>query len=205
MTTKIGLLGLQGAIEEHETMIKLASKKLGMSVKTQKVTLPSHLKTLAGIVMPGGESSAMVRQCKRTGLFDELRDAIEYGLPAFGTCAGAILLAKNVKKDAHSETIPGAFSMLDIDILRNGYGAQRESFSSLIKLSGFPRAFEGVFIRAPIITKVNNPAIKVHGEISGYPVFIEHSNFFATTFHPELTNDTRIHELFLKKLNKLLQ
>lgn len=197
MELKIGLLGLQGAIEEHEASLRDAANKLNLVVTISRVTLPEHLEELDGIVMPGGESTAMIKQGNRTGLLPKLKLLMDEDFPAFGTCAGAILLAKETRRNIDSPVIPGAFPYLEMQILRNGYGTQRDSFSTKFKIKDLDEDFEGVFIRAPIIENTES-GVEVLSKTRGHATFVRKGNIMATTFHPELTEDSRIHQEFLK-------
>lgn len=198
MVLKIGLLGLQGAIEEHEVAVMNAGRTLGLEVQVSRVTLPEQLEGLDGIILPGGESTAMIKQGTRSGLLPRLNSMLAQNFPAFGTCAGAILLSKKVRRTEDSPVTQGAFPFLDIEILRNGYGSQRDSFSTDLMIKGFEEPFEGVFIRAPIISEPGTS--EVLASTRGYPVFVRSGKIMVTTFHPELTEDTRIHSLFLKSI-----
>lgn len=150
----IGILSLQGAIEEHEKAIQAAAKKLQIDLQTKRVVLPEEIEDIDGLIMPGGESSAMILIGSKNGMLDAVRSRIKDGLPVFGTCAGAILLSNNVKRNERSESKEGAFPFLDIEIHRNGYGRQVDSFSTLMKIEGETEKFEGVFIRAPRINSI---------------------------------------------------
>ena len=195
----IGLLGLQGAIDEHDVAIKNAGISLGLKISTTRVTLPEHLEGLDGIILPGGESTAMIKQGTRSGLLQRLNEMLNQGFPAFGTCAGAILLSKRVRRNPESPLTEGAFPFLDIEILRNGYGTQKDSFSVSLEVKNFSKKFEGVFIRAPIISSYD-PTVEVLSEVRGNAVLVRSSKIMASTFHPELTSDTRIHQIFLESL-----
>ncbi|OLS24258.1 MAG: Glutamine amidotransferase subunit PdxT [Candidatus Heimdallarchaeota archaeon LC_2] len=194
---KIGILSLQGAIEEHERSIKNAADKLDIKIEIKRVIVPSEIDDIDGLVMPGGESSAMILIGSKNGMLDAVNSKIKEGLPVFGTCAGAILLSKIVRRDQNSDSKEGAFPFLNVEILRNGYGRQIDSFITMLDLQDEEEAFEGVFIRAPRIRKIGE---KVHSYVNlkNDPVFIREGNIIVTTFHPELTGDSRIHELFLK-------
>ncbi|MHA2248895.1 MAG: pyridoxal 5'-phosphate synthase glutaminase subunit PdxT [Candidatus Kariarchaeaceae archaeon] len=194
---KIGVLSLQGAIEEHELALTQASQKLDLNVKLSRVILPEEIEEIDGIVMPGGESSAMILMGKKNGMLNALTQKLSKSLPAFGTCAGAILLSKRVRRNKQSPMTEGAFPLLDIDIRRNGYGRQAESFSTPLKIQDSSNHFHGVFIRAPVIEKIESK-LEILSSFQNKPVLVKQDNLIACTFHPELTNDTRIHELFLK-------
>ena len=194
---KIGILSLQGAIEEHERSIQNAADNLEIKIEVKRVILPSEIEDIDGLVMPGGESSAMILIGSKNGMLNAVKSKIIEGLPVFGTCAGAILLSRIVKRNQNSDSTEGAFPYLDIEILRNGYGRQVDSFSTMLILNDEEEPFEGIFIRAPKIKIIGNKVIS-HSKLKNDPVFIQEGKIIATTFHPELTDDSRIHELFLK-------
>ncbi|RMG28066.1 MAG: pyridoxal 5'-phosphate synthase glutaminase subunit PdxT [Methanobacteriota archaeon] len=196
----IGLLGLQGAIEEHEATVKEAGKNLGINIEIRQVLLPEDLDGLDGIIMPGGESTAMIKQGSKSGLLPALRDLLANGFPAFGTCAGAILLAKRVKRNAESEIKEGAFPVLDMTILRNGYGRQKDSFSVPLHISKIETDLDAIFIRAPIIEEIGEE-LDVLASFDGHPVIVQKEKILASTFHPELSGNTGIHQYFLKMIS----
>lgn len=194
---KIGILSLQGAIEEHERSVQNAANKLNLEIEIKRVILPKEIEDIDGLVIPGGESGAMILIGSKNGMLNAVKSKIGEGLPVFGTCAGAILLSKSVKLTKDSESKQGAFPFLDIEIFRNGYGRQVNSFSTLMKVQNEEDPFEGIFIRAPKIDKIGDSVIP-HASLKDSPVYIQQGNIIATTFHPELTEDSRIHQLFLK-------
>lgn len=193
----IGILGIQGAIHEHETIVKNAAKNIAIDIDVRLVVLPEEISTVDGLILPGGESTAMILIGSKTGMLDAVLDRIKSGVPTFGTCAGAILLAKHVKRNKDSSEKPGAFPFLDIEILRNRYGRQKDSFSTELEIKEFDPRFKGIFIRAPVISKTSDK-VEILSQLDGNPILVKQNNVMASTFHPELTNDTRIHELFLK-------
>jgi 5'-phosphate synthase pdxT subunit len=195
----IGILSLQGAIEEHEKSIIKAAENLKIDLQTKRVILPDEIEDIDGLIMPGGESSAMILIGTKNGMLDAVRSKIKEGLPVFGTCAGAILLSTKVRRNDNSELTEGAFPFLNIELVRNGYGRQVDSFSTMVDLNKVENKFEGVFIRAPRIRSIGNEVNSL-AEIKGDPVYVQQDNILATTFHPELTNDTRIHEKFLQMI-----
>ena len=194
---KIGILSLQGAIEEHESSLQKAAEKMNIDIALSRVILPQEIENIDGIVMPGGESSAMILIGTRNGMLDALMKKLNNSLPAFGTCAGAILLTKKVRRTTSSSFMEGAFPLLNIEVLRNGYGRQAESFSTLLDIKIIENTFECIFIRAPVIQKINE-GVKALAYFRDDPVLIQQDNLLVSTFHPELTNDSRIHEMFLK-------
>ncbi len=185
---KIGVLGMQGDIEEHLDMMEK------LDGPTIRVKSSNHLNSIDGLIIPGGESTTMVKLLKKTGLFDELKQKIENGLPVYGTCAGMILLAKEIVSHPEQDSL----KVLDIAVNRNGYGRQVDSFEVDIPIPILgEKPFKAIFIRAPMITRVGKD-VDVLAKYDETPVMVRKGNIFASSFHPEITNDTRIHELFLK-------
>ncbi|MCY3410229.1 MAG: pyridoxal 5'-phosphate synthase glutaminase subunit PdxT [Candidatus Heimdallarchaeota archaeon] len=196
----IGILGIQGAIVEHEQALRRAAADLRMEIEILHIVLPEELDKIDGIVMPGGESTAMILIGRKNGMLQAVRSKLEGGLPAFGTCAGAILMAKSVRRNEESPESEGAFPFLDINILRNGYGRQKDSFSTHLLSEYFgEEPLPAVFIRAPIIKSVGDN-VETLLTFQNHPVLIKQGNILASTFHPELTNDSRIHKEFLKQI-----
>ena len=186
---RVGVLALQGAFREHLLMLG------SLGVDSRKVTRSEHLSGLDAIILPGGESTAMVRVAAGTDLFCRLRESIAAGLPVFGTCAGLILLADRLSDDSLGgyERLGG----LDITVARNAYGRQRESFTAALHIEGFERTFDGTFIRAPQILDIS-PTTEVLARCEGRPVLVRQGNVWAGSFHPELGGDLRLHAAFLQ-------
>ena len=186
---QIGILGFQGAIEEHEAV--LAS----LGVQTIRVKKPSDLSSIDGLIIPGGESTTMLKMLDFARLFDPLRTALSEGLPVMATCAGLILLAKETTHPAQK-----TLQQLDISIERNGYGPQYFSFCEEVCIESFEKTFRAVFIRAPIILSTG-PSVQVMArDHLGHPIFVQAKRQFGITFHPELSGDDRIHSLFLESI-----
>ncbi|HEY4741118.1 MAG: pyridoxal 5'-phosphate synthase glutaminase subunit PdxT [Candidatus Acidiferrales bacterium] len=183
---KIGILAIQGDYEAHGRMLE----RLG--VEPVYVRTPADLAGLRGLIIPGGESTTHMKILSEEGLLEALRKYSADGGAFFGTCAGAILLAREVHNPDQA-----SLGFLDISVLRNGYGRQLSSDVHLgsSKLKDAP--LEMVFIRAPIIASVG-PDVKVLAEDAGHPVLVEQGRILAATFHPELTDDSTIHEYFIK-------
>jgi 5'-phosphate synthase pdxT subunit len=183
---KIGVLAIQGDYEAHGRMLE----RLG--VEPVYVRTPADLAGLRGLIIPGGESTTHMKILSEEGLLEALRKYSAEGGAFFGTCAGAILLAREVHNPDQA-----SLGFLDISVLRNGYGRQLASDVHLgqSKLKDAP--LEMVFIRAPIIESVG-PGVKVLAEDAGHPVLVEQGRILAATFHPELTGDSTIHEYFIK-------
>jgi 5'-phosphate synthase pdxT subunit len=183
----VGVLALQGAFRAHE----LALARIG--VDTLQVRTPQHLAGVGAIVLPGGESTTMSKLLVTSGLLAPLRDALRTGLPAFGTCAGLIMLADSILDGRGDETPLGA---LDVSVRRNAYGRQRDSFERDIDVAGLDTPFRAVFIRAPRIERVG-AGVEVLATCDEVPVLVRSGDVWAASFHPELTDDARIHAAFV--------
>jgi 5'-phosphate synthase pdxT subunit len=184
---KVGVLALQGDFESHQK----ALERLGADVV--QVRTAEELSQVDGLVIPGGESTTMLRLLHTSGLFDHLKDFAQRK-PVFGTCAGSILLASEVHNPQQE-----SLGIIDIGVLRNGYGRQLDSCIAKIPTELGGGELEAVFIRAPIIQKVGE-GVKVLAKYKGDPVLLEQGRHLVSTFHPELTDDPRVHERFLSKL-----
>jgi 5'-phosphate synthase pdxT subunit len=190
--TTVGVLALQGDIIEHESTLRK------LRVETREVRLPEHLRGLDGLIIPGGESTTFCRLMGDFNLFEPLRAFVTGGVPVWGTCAGMIVLAK----DASDLDFP-TLEAIDISVLRNAYGRQVDSFEADLEVPALGKEpFHAVFIRAPVVEKVG-PGVEiiasVRDERSGEdsPVAVRQGTIVASSFHPELTNDTRFHTYFL--------
>jgi len=184
-TITIGVLGLQGSFARHIALLD----KLG--VKTIQIRYPSEIDNCDGLILPGGESTTISK------LLDEMkfRDRIQkYNRPMFGTCAGAILLSNN-SDDPRVQTL----YRVPINTQRNAYGRQVESFIASVDLSFDKKPFNAVFIRAPKLRQLGKE-VTVLGTINGEIVFVQYENILLSTFHPELTDDPRIHSYFIKQI-----
>jgi 5'-phosphate synthase pdxT subunit len=193
---RIGVLALQGAFREHLTVLR------SLGVETRKVTRAEHLTDLDAVVLPGGESTAMVRIADGTDLFPQLRRRIDEGLPVFGTCAGLILLADRLSDDSLGGY--GRLGGLDITVARNAYGRQRESFTAPLTVSGLDESFDGTFIRAPQILDIGSD-VEVLASHNGQPVLVRQGRMWGGSFHPELGGDPRLHAQFLLHLGAAVQ
>ena len=186
--TTIGVLALQGDFREHREVLER------LEVSVTEVRLPRDLAGLDGLILPGGESTTIVRLLGTSGLLDPLRSLARDGFPIWGTCAGMILLAKRL--DASG--IP-ALEAMDIAVRRNAFGRQVDSFEADLSMPilGAP-PFHAVFVRAPIIEQVG-PGVEVLARLAdGTPVAARQGRLLATAFHPELTSDLRLHRFFLQ-------
>jgi pyridoxal 5'-phosphate synthase pdxT subunit len=177
---RVGVLAVQGNFREHAAMLR----RLGAEVV--EVRKPEELDGLDGLVVPGGESTAIARLIDVYGLEGAIR---EFERPVFGTCAGLIMLDRE------------HLGLVDLMVRRNAYGRQVASFETDLALAGADEPLRGVFIRAPRVEAVG-PEVEVLAEHDGEPVLVRQGRFLAATFHPELTDDTRVHELFLEAVRE---
>ncbi len=183
----VGVLALQGDFREHREMLEA----LGHAVR--EVRKPSQLVELDALIIPGGESTTIARLILSNGFQQPLRDFCASGRPTWGTCAGAILLAKTVDNLDR----PGIETM-DISVRRNAFGRQVDSFEAELNVEGLTGGpFHAVFIRAPLIEEVHAPARAICTLEDGTIVAARQGNMLATSFHPEITGDARLHEFFL--------
>lgn len=185
---RVGVLALQGAFREHI----LDLEALGASAVA--VRLPDQLVGLSGLVIPGGESTAIAKLMVTYGFYEPIRTLHAEGMAVWGTCAGAILMAKQIA-DARPDQEP--LGLMDCVIRRNAYGRQVDSFEAELDFAGLDAPFPGVFIRAPQIEQVTEH-VEVLAAYRGQPVAVRQGDLLATTFHPELTGDPRVHRYFLE-------
>lgn len=187
-TPLIGVLALQGAVAEHERALQAAG------AQTRKVRRPAELADLDGLVVPGGESTAMARLAAPIGMMSAVRKRHDEGMALFGTCAGLILMAETVT-DADALEGFDRIGGLDATVRRNAYGSQLNSFEDLLEVGGLDSPLPAVFIRAPLIESTGG-GVEVLAEARGHPVAVRQGRAMAASFHPELTADTRLHQLF---------
>jgi pyridoxal 5'-phosphate synthase pdxT subunit len=185
LSMKIGILAVQGDFAAHAAMLA------GMDIETVEVRTPADLESCDGLILPGGESTTQLQFLQEEGLYDAIKQFAAAHKAIFGTCAGAILLATEVKNPRQE-----SLGLLDMTVLRNGYGRQVHSdvVRGPSKLKSEP--MEMVFIRGPIFERVG-PGIEVLSEYAGKPALVQKDQILAAAFHPELTNDTTVHQRFL--------
>ena len=191
MSRRVGVLALQGAFASHRDALDACG------VDSILVRHPDDLLGLDGLVIPGGESTTISNLLVSSGLLDPIRSAIDSGLPVFGTCAGMILMASKIV-DGRDDQIH--FDLLPMSVRRNAYGRQIDSFETDLDVAGFDVPFHAVFIRAPMIVEVDDQ-VEVLATYGERPVLVRLNNRFASSFHPELTDDIRIHRLFVESLS----
>lgn len=187
----IGILAVQGGVREHQRTLD------ELNIEHRVVRRVEHLEGLNGLILPGGESTTMSKLLELGGLLEPLRSALAQGLPAYGTCAGMILLASqvlNTRPDAHW------LGAIDMDVRRNAFGRQVDSFEADLDFAGVEGTVPAVFIRAPWVERVGDDVAVLSrvpsGEHAGAIVGVQQGNVMATSFHPEVSGDTRVHAYF---------
>ena len=184
---KVGVLALQGAFARHSEVLT------GLGVVPLEVRTPGDLDAVDAMVVPGGESTTMSMLLDSSGLRPSLAERLADGLPVLGTCAGMILLAVRVTDGRDDQR---SFGAIDIDVRRNGYGRQVDSFEDQLSVTGLDGPFHGVFIRAPVVERIGSD-VEVLATVDGVPVLCREGAVLVSSFHPEMSGDGRIHERFL--------
>ncbi|SHH39245.1 pyridoxal 5'-phosphate synthase glutaminase subunit PdxT [Thermosipho atlanticus] len=185
---KIGVSGIQGDFREHKAVLER------MGIEALVVKKPEELDLVDGLIIPGGESTTMIRIMKMIGFYEVLKNKIENNFPVFGTCAGMIVLSKevvNFKQDS--------LKAIDIKVERNAYGRQVDSFETDVYIKDFDKPFRAIFIRAPKVIEYGKD-VEVLSEYDSSPILLRQGNILVASFHPELTVDTRIHEYFVEMI-----
>ena len=183
---KIGILAVQGDFAAHAAMLA------GMGIETVEVRTPENLAGCDGLILPGGESTTQLQFLQEEGLYEAIKQFAAEDKAIFGTCAGAILLATEVKNPRQE-----SLALLDMTVLRNAYGRQVHSDVVSAPSTLKPEPMEMVFIRGPIFERVG-PGIEVLAEYAGRPALVQKDHILAAAFHPELTDDTTVHQRFLE-------
>jgi 5'-phosphate synthase pdxT subunit len=184
---KIGVLALQGDVREHVRALEAAGAT-GMPVKR-----PDQLAGVDGLILPGGESTTIGKLLDRFDLLDPVKERARSGMPLWGTCAGLILMARTV---TGREDAPHRLGVLDVCVRRNAYGRQTESFETDLDVAGLDEPFRAVFIRAPVIEDAGE-SVEVLARFNDKPVLVRSGSMLASSFHPEMTGDCRVHEMFV--------
>ena len=195
---KAGVISVQGAVPEHVKALEQAMSGLGISGTVVNVRRPAELEEVSCLVIPGGESTTISKLLRRFDLHDRLVRIAADGVPVMGTCAGCVLLAK--EGDAEVEkTGTKLLGLMDMGVDRNAFGRQRESFEAPLDIEGLEAPFPGVFIRGPVIRRIWGDCrpLSIYG---GKVVMARQGNMLALSFHPELSGDSRIHEMLLKMI-----
>ena len=189
---KVGVLALQGDVREHARAIEAAG---GTPVQIKR---PSEIGDVDALILPGGESTTIGKLLDRFALLEPLRTRVGEGLPVYGTCAGMILLADEV---SGRDPAPHRIGGLDISVERNAYGRQVDSFEADLDVAGIEGPFRAVFIRAPAVTRVGDD-VEVLATVDDRPVLVRQGHLLASSFHPEMTGDHRIHGMFLDQISE---
>lgn len=184
---RVGVLALQGAFIEHFDFLKNLD-----FIEPYLVKKKEDLNNVDGLIIPGGESTTIGKLLERYEMKDYLKEKIKSGFPVFGTCAGLILLSKKIEQNYDQPLL----EVLDIVIKRNAFGSQRESMEIDLEVKGLDKPFRAVFIRAPVVSKVGN-GVEVLSSVDEGPVLVKEGNILGSSFHPELTDDIRIHKMFI--------
>ena len=197
MSLTIGVLSIQGDVQENLLSAKAAIDELGIDGKVIDVRKPEGISQLDGLIIPGGESTTIGQLSLVNGSLKEIKQKVESGMPVLGICAGMVLLANNASDKVIGKIEQPLFDFLDIDLERNSFGRQRESFEANISMDSIGISnFNGVFIRAPTITTASND-IEVLAKLDEKIIAIKKGNIIGTSFHPELTEDLAIHKYFV--------
>ena len=188
---KVGVLALQGDVREHIQSL------LACDVEAVAVRRAEEIESIDALVLPGGESTTIAQLAEVFGIFDLIKNKIKNGMPVYGSCAGMILLAEEI---LDAKVGQKSFGGLDITVRRNAFGRQVDSFESDIEFNdGFEQLIRAVFIRAPWVEKVSNE-VQVLASVDAHPVAVRTKTALATSFHPELTGDLRIHRYFIEQV-----
>jgi 5'-phosphate synthase pdxT subunit len=198
MTTRIGIIAIQGDVEEHVRAMQEALAERGEKGEVVKIKHRGIVKSCDAIIIPGGESTTIGRLMEREGILLEIKEAAGEEKLILGTCAGMVLLAEEGDEEV-AKTGQPLLGLMDAKVKRNAFGRQRESFEVLLKMSLFEEPFHAVFIRAPAITQAAEN-VEVLATFNDRVVAAKQRNIIALSFHPELTEDRRIHHYFLENL-----
>ncbi len=186
---KAGVIAVQGDVSEHATAIRRAAEAEGTSAKVHRIRESGIVPDCDVLLMPGGESTTISRLLAREGIDEEIREHVRSGKPVLATCAGLIVAARDAK-DPRVSTL----DVLDVTVDRNAFGRQKDSFEAPLDIAGLEDPFHAVFIRAPLIDEVGEN-VRVIAEWDGNPVAVQQGPVLGTSFHPELTADSRLHEM----------
>jgi 5'-phosphate synthase pdxT subunit len=190
----IGIIGIQGSISEHINAMSRALKETKIPGNVFVIKKKEDISELDALLIPGGESTTISKELYRSGLYDEILKRVKKdNLPIMGTCAGCVLLANKLYSNGKDIKL---LKIMDMQVARNAMGRQKESFEKKIKIKGFSEPYNAIFIRAPIIEMIWGNC-KILSKMGNKILIAEQGNKLAITFHPELTNDLRIHKYFL--------
>lgn len=197
MSLSVGVLSIQGDVQENLLSAKTAIDELGIDAKVSDVKTPEEISQLDGLIIPGGESTTIGQLSLVNGSLKSLKEKIENGMPTLGICAGMIMLSKTADDRVVGKTDQPLLEIFDIKLERNSFGRQRESFEADVSMDSIDiHKFNGVFIRAPSVSDVGSD-VEVLSKFNERIVAIKKGNVIGTSFHPELTKDTSLHRYFL--------
>lgn len=193
----VGVLGIQGDVAENVAATRSAMAKMGIKGSVRAVKTPDQISELDGLIMPGGESTMIGQMSLVNGAIKTIKEKIQSGMPVFGICAGLILLSKNAKDKVVGKTNQPLLDLLDVRVVRNSFGRQRDSFEADVSAQplGITKT-RGVFIRAPSIEDVGKD-VDVVSKFNEKIVAVKQANILATAFHPELAHDVSLHQYFV--------
>ena len=198
----VGVLSIQGDVEENILSAKAAVDELGVDIKVVEVKTPDEISSLDGLIIPGGESTTIGELSLANGSLKVLKEKIENGMPTLGICAGMIMLSKTASDRIVGKTDQPLLDILDITIERNSFGRQKQSFESNVSLDSINISkFNGVFIRAPSISNVGSD-VEVLSKFNEKIVAVKKGNVIGVSFHPELTQDVSLHKYFVSLVQK---
>ena len=198
----IGVLALQGDVEENIRAATNTLEEMNQKGKVISVRYPEEIMKIDGLIIPGGESTVMgLLIAIKNGLLDSINKALQKRLPVMGTCAGMIILAKRSYDRVVGNKKQLLLGALDIEIERNSFGRQYDSFESNLDISGIGNDFKGIFIRAPSVISAG-PQVQILSRFDGKIVAVQQENIIGTSFHPELSGDNRMHKLFIELIAK---
>lgn len=197
MSLNVGVLSIQGDVQENLLSAKTALEELGLDGKVSDVKTPEEISQLDGLIIPGGESTTIGQLSLVNGSLKVLKERIENGMPVLGICAGMIMLSNTANDRVMGKTDQPLLNILDIKLERNSFGRQKKSFEAVVSLDSIdiPK-FNGVFIRAPSVSDVGSD-VEVLSKFNNRIVAIKKGNVIGTAFHPELTTDTSVHKYFI--------
>ncbi len=201
MSLNVGILSIQGDVQENLLSTKAAFDELGINGNITQVKTPNEISQLDGLIIPGGESTTIGQLSLVNGSLKILKEKIENGMPVLGICAGMIMLSKTVDDRVVGKTDQPLLNILDIKLQRNSFGRQQDSFESDISMDsiGIPK-FNGIFIRAPSVSDVGSD-VKILSKFNEQIIAVKKGNVIGTAFHPELTTDISLHKYFVNLVN----
>lgn len=198
----VGVLALQGDVEENIKATTDALREMNLKGKVISVRYPDEILKVDGLIIPGGESTVMgLLLSIKHGLLDSITKVLQNRIPIMGTCAGMIVLAKKSYDKVVGNKKQLLLGALDIEIERNSFGRQYDSFESTLEISGIGNDFKGIFIRAPTVISTGSH-VQILSKFDGKIVAVQQENIIGTSFHPELSGDNRMHRLFIELITK---